>query len=105
MQKILYQVPNNILKNEIIILKNHLIFSWSAFVQICKPHGYYQYKMKKNVINFLLHINKMQLVLPHLPYDETIIYVFLKWWFEYKSPYKLGNVHPNLALLALKDFF
>jgi hypothetical protein len=47
----------------------------------------------------------MQLVLPHLPYDEATINVFLKWWFEYKSSYKLGNVHPNLVTLALKDLF
>jgi hypothetical protein len=38
-----------------------------------------------------------------LPYDDTIIGVFLKQWFEYKSPYMSGNVRPNLIMLTLKD--
>jgi hypothetical protein len=59
--------------------------------------------MKNNVINVPKNINQTQLMLPRLPYHETTIGVFLKWWLEYKSPYMFRNVHPNLIMLSLKD--
>jgi hypothetical protein len=34
--------------------------------------------MKGIVINVLTNINQIQLMLPHLPYDEVTIGVFLK---------------------------
>jgi len=34
--------------------------------------------MKGIVINVLTNINQIQLMLPHLPYDEATIGVFLK---------------------------
>jgi hypothetical protein len=42
-------------------------------------------------------------MLPHFPYDEATISVYLKQWFEYKSPsYMFGNVCGNLVMLTLK---
>jgi hypothetical protein len=42
-------------------------------------------------------------MLPHLPYHEVRIGVFLKRRLEYKLPYMFRNVCPNLVMLALKD--
>jgi hypothetical protein len=59
-------------------LEECFIYPWLVFVQIHKLHGYGQYKMKGNVNNIPTNINQMQLMLPHLPYDEVRIGVFLK---------------------------
>jgi hypothetical protein len=76
-------------------LEEYLISPQLAFAQIYKLHGYGQYKMKGVVINVPSNINKMQLVLPRLRYDEAIIDLFLKGQHEYKSHYMFGNVRLN----------
>jgi hypothetical protein len=42
-------------------------------------------------------------MLPHVPYDEATIGVFLKWRLEYKSPHMSRNVCLNLIILMFKD--
>ncbi len=59
--------------------------------------------MKGNVINVSININQTQFMLPHVPYDEATIGVFLMQWFEYKSTHMSRNVNPNLVMWALKD--
>ncbi len=58
-------------------LKECLISLQLVFAQIYKIHDYGQYRMKCNVINVLVNINQTKLMLPHLPYDEATIGVFL----------------------------
>jgi len=84
-------------------LEEQLIYSWLAFAQIYKLHGYGQYKMKGNIINVLSNINQTQLLLPRLSCDEVIIGVFLKRQLECEPPYRSKNVRPNLVMLAQKD--
>jgi hypothetical protein len=78
------QVPKNISGNKMISsitklthLKECLISLQLVFAQIYKIHDYGQYRMKCNVINVLVNINQTKLMLPHLPYDEATIGVFL----------------------------
>ncbi len=100
---LLYEVPNKISENEIIPLIQKLtqleeifLLPHLAFVQIYKVYDYGQYA---SVINVPTNVNQTQFILSHVPYVETIIGVFFKWCFEYKSPYikkcqsKHGDVH------------
>jgi len=48
-----------------------------CFVQIYKPCGFGQFKMHGIVINVFTNVNQIQLVLPHLPYDDATIGVIL----------------------------
>jgi hypothetical protein len=58
-------------------------------------HGY--------VINVLTNVDKTQSILPCLPHDGVAINVFFKQCFEYKSPYMLENVCPNMVMVILRD--
>jgi len=108
MQKTIYQVLNNIKKQNYIIciklthLKKCHIFPWLSFHQIYKLHAYDQYKMKDNIINVSKNINQTQQMLSHLPYNEITISVFFKWWFQYKSPFMFKDVQFNWIMLTLK---
>jgi len=57
--------------------------------------------MHGSVINVLANKNEIQLILPHLPHNDAIINVFIKWCLKYKSPYMLRNVHPNMVMIIL----
>jgi len=54
-----------------------------------------QYKVHNIVINVHVNVDQIQSILPH---HEPTIWIFLKWYFEYKSPYILGNVYPNMLI-------
>jgi hypothetical protein len=56
--------------------------------------------MHDNIINVLANVNQIQSILPCLSHDSAIINMFLKRHFEYKSPYMLRNVHPNMVMVA-----
>ncbi len=57
--------------------------------------------MHGGVIIVLANVDQIQSILSHLPRDGAIKGVFLKRHFEYKSPYMLGNVHPNMVMVIL----
>jgi hypothetical protein len=59
--------------------------------------------MHSNVINVPINVDKIQSILPHLSHDGVTISLFFKWCLEYKSPYMLGNVHPNMVMIILQD--
>ncbi len=84
-------------------LEKGFILSHLAFAQICKLSSYGEYKMNGIVINVCKNVNKTQSILPHLPHDETIMCVYLKKHFEYKSHYMLGNVCPNMVMITIQD--
>ncbi len=52
-------------------------------------------------INVLVNVNQTQLILSHLPHHDAIEGVFFKQCLEYKSPYMLGNVCPNMLMVIL----
>ncbi len=56
-------------------LEKHIILPHLAFAQIYKLFSYGQYKMNGIVINVYTNVNQAQLILPHLPHDETIMCV------------------------------
>jgi hypothetical protein len=58
-------------------------------------HGY--------VINVLANVDRTQSILPRLPHDGVTIGVFFKQCFEYKSPYMVGIVCPNMVMVILRD--
>ncbi len=74
-----------------------------AFVQIWQLQGYGQYSIKGSGINVSAYVNFTQSILPHLPHDEITIGLSLKRQMKYKSPYLIGNVHPNLIMTTLHD--
>jgi hypothetical protein len=53
------------------------------------------------VLLMFLQTNQIQSILPHLPHDDATIGVFLKWCFEYKSPYMSKNVPSNMMIIIL----
>jgi len=55
----------------------HLVPPTLVFVQIYKLYGFGQFKMHDIVINFFTNVNQIQLILPHLPYDDATIGVIL----------------------------
>jgi hypothetical protein len=55
--------------------------------------------------NVSRNMNKNQLILSHLPHANVTICVFHKWHFEYKSPYMLRYVRPNMAMVDLWNIF
>ncbi len=57
--------------------------------------------MHGSVINVLVNVDQTQSILPRLPHDGVTICVFFKRCIEYKSPYMLGNAHPNTVMVAL----
>jgi len=57
--------------------------------------------MCKTVTNVHVNVDKIQSILPH---EEPTICIFLKWRLEYKSPYILGNVYPNMMMFYLWYF-
>ncbi len=59
--------------------------------------------MHGSLINVFAHVNETQSILPCLPHNDVIIGVFLKWHFEYKSLYILGNVFLNKVVITLQD--
>ncbi len=84
-------------------LKKCLILTHFVFVQIHKLYGYGQYKMHGNVINVSANMNQTQLILAHVSHVNVTICVFLKWHLEYKLPYMLRYVCPNMVMVGLQD--
>ncbi len=80
-------------------------FIWPHFffVQIYKLYGYGQSKMHGSVINVVTNMNEIKSILSHLPHDDTIIGVFIKQRFEYKSLYMSKNVPSNMMIITLRD--
>jgi hypothetical protein len=74
-----------------------------TFAQIYKLQGYGQYEMHDSVINIFESVDQTQSILSHLPHDGAKIGVFLKRRLEYKSPYMLRNVRPNMEMVALQN--
>ncbi len=56
-----------------IKLKERFITPKQTFAQIYQVQKYGQFKMHGSVINVPLDLNKLQLVLPWLPKDETTL--------------------------------
>jgi hypothetical protein len=71
------------------------------FAQIYKLQGYKLYKMHGSVINVPINVNQTQSIVQRLPHDGAIIVVFFVARLEYKSPYMLINVCPNMMMVAL----
>jgi hypothetical protein len=59
--------------------------------------------MHDGVINVFESVDQTQSILSHLPRNDATIGVFLKRHLEYKSPYMLRNVRPNIEMVALQD--
>jgi hypothetical protein len=59
--------------------------------------------MHGNVINVHANVDQIRSILPCLPHDSATICMFLKRRFEYKSPYMLRNVRPNMVMVVLRD--
>jgi hypothetical protein len=100
----LYQVPNKISRNKIILVVQKLTQLEEpclVFAQIYKLQRYEQYKMHGSVINVPTNVDQTQSILPHLPYDGATIGVFLKQRIEYKSLYMSNNVRPNMVIVVL----
>ncbi len=74
-----------------------------AFAQVWQLQGYGQYSIKGSIINVTTNVNFTQSILPCRPHDDTTIGLSLKKWMEYKLPYLIGNVLPNLIMTALQD--
>jgi len=51
-------------------------------------------------IQIRIKLNQYNYALSH---DAIIIGVFLKWHLEYKSPYMLKNVRPNMGMVILQN--
>jgi len=84
-------------------LKERFITPKQTFAQIYQVQIYGQFKMHGNVINVPLNLNKIQLVLPQMPKDETTLGLIIKKKFEYRSPYTFGNIWLIQVMYALKN--
>jgi hypothetical protein len=76
----------------------------SHFCSIDKLYGFGQYKMHSSGINVPTNVNQTQSILSCLSHDDVARGVFLKRHLEYKLLYMLGNVHPNMVMIALHHY-
>jgi hypothetical protein len=59
--------------------------------------------MHGSIVNVPTNLNLVQNLLLQLPYDDSLIIVFLKNKLEYKFIYMSGYVCPNMVMKALEE--
>jgi hypothetical protein len=71
----------------LIKIEKRLISACLTFAQMFQLQRHGQYGLHGSIVNVLTNLNIIQTILPCMPYEDHIIFVFFKKIIEYKSIY------------------